>query len=262
MPMIQAGNTARREIGDSLGQGRLGSIAAGPAYRPGNDEGSERRHGQDHATIVLIERRILIRDCLLECFAEARSGEIVQAFASASDWVNARPIRTDAPLILLSIALSGQADIEREIAVLSQADPCPSIVLIGDGEDAERVLGALDKGARGYISTSMSFDVAVKAIQLVRAGGTFVPAECLRAPKPAASVPPIAPEPAVRGLFTTRQLAVIEALRQGKANKTIAFELNLRESTVKVHVRNIMKKLRAKNRTEVAFRVSVMAPLA
>jgi DNA-binding NarL/FixJ family response regulator len=53
--------------------------------------------------------------------------------------------------------------------------------------------------------------------------------------------------------FTSRQAAVIEALRMGKPNKSIAYELNMCESTVKVHVRNIMKKLKAKNRTEVAF---------
>ena len=48
-------------------------------------------------------------------------------------------------------------------------------------------------------------------------------------------------------------MAVVNALRQGKANKTIAFELNMCESTVKVHVRNIMRKLKATNRTEVAY---------
>ena len=55
------------------------------------------------------------------------------------------------------------------------------------------------------------------------------------------------------GLFTARQAAVVEALRRGKANKIIAYELKMRESTVKVHVRNIMKKLHATNRTEVAY---------
>ena len=59
-------------------------------------------------------------------------------------------------------------------------------------------------------------------------------------------------------LFTSRQLAVIEALRKGKANKIIAYELNMRESTVKVHVRNIMKKLKARNRTEVAYLANSM----
>jgi DNA-binding NarL/FixJ family response regulator len=54
-------------------------------------------------------------------------------------------------------------------------------------------------------------------------------------------------------LFTPRQTAVVESLRRGKANKVIAFELNMCESTVKVHVRNVMRKLKARNRTEVAF---------
>jgi DNA-binding NarL/FixJ family response regulator len=58
------------------------------------------------------------------------------------------------------------------------------------------------------------------------------------------------------GLFTQRQAEVAQALRRGKANKIIAYELNLRESTVKVHIRNIMKKLKATNRTEVAFKIN------
>jgi DNA-binding NarL/FixJ family response regulator len=61
------------------------------------------------------------------------------------------------------------------------------------------------------------------------------------------------------GMFTTREAAVVEALRKGKANKIIAYELNLCESTVKVHIRNIMKKLKATNRTEVAYKLREMA---
>lgn len=57
-------------------------------------------------------------------------------------------------------------------------------------------------------------------------------------------------------MFTQREVDVINALTQGKPNKIIAYELNLRESTVKVHIRNIMKKVDAKNRTEVIFKIS------
>lgn len=56
-------------------------------------------------------------------------------------------------------------------------------------------------------------------------------------------------------MLTATQMAVGEAIRQGKANKQIAYELDIGESTVKVHIRNIMKKLNAKNRTEVAVKV-------
>lgn len=58
------------------------------------------------------------------------------------------------------------------------------------------------------------------------------------------------------GMFTVRQAEVVEALRKGKANKIIAYELKLRESTVKVHIRQIMKKLKATNRTEVACKLN------
>jgi DNA-binding NarL/FixJ family response regulator len=49
------------------------------------------------------------------------------------------------------------------------------------------------------------------------------------------------------------RLSVVRAIQQGKSNKVIAYEMNMCLSTVKVHVRNIMRKLDAKNRTTVAM---------
>src|SRR5690606_26939929 len=53
--------------------------------------------------------------------------------------------------------------------------------------------------------------------------------------------------------LTLRQHEVLEGLRYGKSNKHIARELNMQEATVKVHVRQIMRKLGASNRTQVAL---------
>jgi DNA-binding NarL/FixJ family response regulator len=53
------------------------------------------------------------------------------------------------------------------------------------------------------------------------------------------------------------EVAVIRALQQGKPNKVIAYELNMCESTVKVHVRNLMKKMKAKNRTDLAMKAQI-----
>jgi DNA-binding NarL/FixJ family response regulator len=90
-------------------------------------------------------------------------------------------------------------------------------------------------------------------MRLVGAGGTFAPTSALlHAGTPSESAPPHY-DVSKKVLFTARQLAVLVALRRGKANKQIAYELNMREGTVKVHVRHIMKKLRARNRTEVAI---------
>jgi len=53
--------------------------------------------------------------------------------------------------------------------------------------------------------------------------------------------------------FSPRQLQVLEQLSEGKQNKIIAYELGMAESTVKVHIRHIMKKLNARNRTQVVL---------
>lgn len=61
-------------------------------------------------------------------------------------------------------------------------------------------------------------------------------------------------EPAGRLEVTTRELEVIASLAKGKSNKMIGRELNMREGTVKVHIRSLLKKLNATNRTQLALR--------
>ena len=53
--------------------------------------------------------------------------------------------------------------------------------------------------------------------------------------------------------LTAREFDVLRSLREGNQNKVIAFELGISENTVKVHLRNLMKKLRASNRVQVAL---------
>jgi DNA-binding NarL/FixJ family response regulator len=141
----------------------------------------------------------------------------------------------------------------REIGRLVQGEKARPLIVLSDGDDLEQIVSVLDTGARGYIPTDLALEVAVEAVRLVCAGGVFIPASSLvGARQPGGETPRPAPR-GVSGIFTARQAAVVDAVRRGKANKVIAFELKMRESTVKVHVRNIMKKLNAKNRTEVAF---------
>jgi DNA-binding NarL/FixJ family response regulator len=95
----------------------------------------------------------------------------------------------------------------------------------------------------------------VAALRLISAGGTFVPPDALRA---TTAKPDDQPEGERQrrsdGLdLTPRELSVIDLLREGKPNKLIGRELEMQESTVKVHVRNILKKLNARNRTHAAL---------
>ena len=136
---------------------------------------------------------------------------------------------------------------------LTRVLPQLPVVILSDGEDLHQIRAAIDSGARGYIPTSLKLAVAVEALRLVRAGGVFVPAtSVMTAPQYHVGGPRWG-EREQAPAFTPRQAAVVEAIAHGKPNKLIARELNMCESTVKVHVRRIMKKLGAKNRTEVAL---------
>jgi DNA-binding NarL/FixJ family response regulator len=130
------------------------------------------------------------------------------------------------------------------------------VIILSAADNPESVVEALEGGARGYIPTvSTPAELVVEIIRLVRAGGTFVPPSGLHLQK----VTRKQLAPVTNQQFTPRQIAVLCHLTQGKANKIIAHELALSESTVKVHIRNIMKKMNASNRTEVACRASAFA---
>lgn len=205
--------------------------------------------------IVIIEKRALLRDCLRRCFKQASVLEVI-ALSDVDEWLALAPT-TATSLVILSIAGTlKSADAQRDIARLVQGAHARPTIVVSDGDEFEQIIGILDSGARGYIPTDLSLDVAVEAVRLVCAGGVFVPASSLVAARRPSGEAGSGAASCANAIFTARQAAVVDALRRGKANKVIAYELKMRESTVKVHVRNIMKKLNAKNRTEVAFMAS------
>ncbi|MGO4741280.1 LuxR C-terminal-related transcriptional regulator [Bosea sp. 2KB_26] len=179
----------------------------------------------------------------------------VETFSSWAQWRRERPSPRRAGTVVLRY-LSGprcRKEIEREVADLA-GDGDVALVLLSDTEDVDEILEAIAGGAKGYIPTTLSLDVARGAIDLVRSGGVFIPSGSLLSPyagKPGDAIGP-------RQMFTPRQAAVLEAVRHGKANKVIAYELDLKESTVKAHIRNVMRKLGAHNRTELAVRSSYL----
>ena len=119
------------------------------------------------------------------------------------------------------------------------------------------MIKAIDGGAGGYIPASIGIDVVLEATRLTAAGGMFLPVASVLSMRDQIVARPV---DAVDGeqRFTGRQSAVANALWRGKSNKVIAFELSMSESTVKVHIRNIMKKLNATNRTEAAFKLATV----
>lgn len=235
----------------ALWKGDTTAAHAEPCTRPDSMSQSRNR-------IVIFDRRVLTRECLAQALKAANAEYEILAYSSVSDWMQAKPAPQTASLIVLcaSPRKNREHEVGRELALIGQIADAPPIVLLADEDEPDQIIEALDGGVRGYIPMSVSLSVAVEAIHLVRAGGTYVPVSSLLSCRRTMETSAQAPSDTNGGVFTSRQTAVLKALREGKANKLIAYELSMRESTVKVHVRNIMKKLKARNRTEVAFKTS------
>lgn len=206
------------------------------------------------APILFVEPRKLVRQCFEERIRHSPLAGRIVAIPDVAEWLrmDGQPLPA-AVFMYLPVTANVRSEIENTTAVFSESGSVPPIIIVADNEDPTHVLDALDAGAKGYVPSSVTFEVAIEALNLVLAGGTYVPASALIASrnmaKDATDAPGYSPHP----LFTERQHAVIEKLREGKPNKIIAYELDMRESTVKVHIRNLMRKLKATNRTQVAY---------
>jgi DNA-binding NarL/FixJ family response regulator len=207
-------------------------------------------------TIGLIDCYQFSQECLIKAFESLHPRLSILPFLSVQACI-ARG-RSDVDLIIYySHASEGsEAAAMQNVAAIRQAFVDIPLIVLSDAEDAQQpktIRSTLKSGAHGFIPTrTTGIPIALAAIRFVKAGGTFAPLDLLltnRSERGSAL-----PEAARQSRLTTRQMAVLSHLQQGKANKIIAHELGMSESTVKVHVRNIMRKMGATNRTQAAYK--------
>jgi DNA-binding NarL/FixJ family response regulator len=207
-------------------------------------------------TIGLIDFYRLTQECLTTVFDDLRSEIVTVTFTTVNHCI--AEARRDLDLILYYIHGSdaSEATMMQAVTAVCQAFPATPVIVFSDADCTEQskiMRSTLKCGARGFVPTqTATLSITLAAIRLVQAGGTFVPVDLLLAPR-ADRVP------ARQNQLTSRQGAVLNHLQQGKANKIIAYELGMSESTVKVHVRNIMHKMGATNRTQAAYNAQRLA---
>lgn len=203
--------------------------------------------------VVLCSEDALLRDCLERALQEVNYD--VYSVASVDQWLQEADNVFSRPLFIFFVGAKSTADpvVHEQIEKILQLSPQPRLIIAGETDDTSGMIEAMNAGAKGYFSPDTSLNIALVALELVRAGGVYLPPSIVAYDDDAHSHLQSQQDAEAADLLTSRQKAVVAALRKGMSNKIIAYELNMCESTVKVHVRNIMKKLGAKNRTEVAF---------
>jgi DNA-binding NarL/FixJ family response regulator len=251
--------TSSRAIGGAPDPGKSNHNAKlGLMQSPNLADRPEHAHEKLRPSMALIDPKALTRRPIGELLAKAFPEYPLVGASTCEELLEIDEGQIGRPnLVVVYIRSAGLTNtwVQSALELLRVRLPEASAVVLSDRDDVEEVNRALTQGVRGYIPTSVECEVAVAALRLIGAGGTFVPANALHS---TTAKPDDQPEDGRQrrsdGLdLTPRELSVIDLLREGKPNKLIARQLDMQENTVKVHVRNILRKLNAANRTHAAF---------
>jgi len=205
--------------------------------------------------ILVVDDHLLIREALRGVLKELRSDAAVLESADSGQAMQLIAEHADIGLILLDLNLPDRDGLSL-LAELRERYPATSVVVLSAQQDRGSVVKALDLGALGFIPKSAEREVMLAALELVFAGGIYIPPEILSRQEPvlSKSVPQPPVPPRDLGL-TERQLEVLALMMRAKSNKAISRVLDLAEPTVKNHITAILRTLKVTNRTEAVISV-------
>jgi DNA-binding NarL/FixJ family response regulator len=204
--------------------------------------------------IVLADDHALFRDGV-SSLLQAWGHQVVGHAADGHEAI-ALVIRLEPDLVLMDVRMPGMSGVEatRAIAV---ARPETPIVMLTVSEDEEDLFDAIRAGARGYLLKDLQAAQLRTMIDAVARGeAAITPATAARIIRHLSTLNAEAAEAAepAADRLTAREVEVLRLVTTGRRNKEIAAELGITENTVKYHLRNILEKLHAESRTEVATR--------
>ena len=204
------------------------------------------------ATIALVDEVVLSRDCLVQSLLPRFGQDIaIKPFASIEGLLSSEPTRFD---LMLLYVHDNPGEYFQTIVEAIVDIPMPVLVITDNKLTDLRMFfrDALRAGICGLVSAADTGSKLLSAAtRFALSGGTFFPSELIVRDS-ASAIRSSVPKKARSGL-TARQAEVFVKLQEGKPNKIIAYELGMSESTVKVHIRAIMKSIGATNRTQAVF---------
>lgn len=241
-------------------------------------------------SILLIDDHNLFRSGVRQLLERETDMRIVAEAADGFEGVKrARSLRPD--VILLDLNMPGMSGLET-LQLLTQDVPDSRVIILTVSEETDELTLALRAGACGYLTKDIEAETLVvairkayqghpviadsmtaKLVEQLRQQGPVGGAAETRSDRPEAPHAPVVPvnrthdTVAVSGVgdavsaavhvpsearLTTREREIMQYLARGQSNKEIARQLDVAESTVKIHVQNIMKKLNLSSRVQIA----------
>jgi two-component system nitrate/nitrite response regulator NarL len=204
---------------------------------------------EEAATILLIDDHPLLRNGVKQLIEMEES---LQVIAEASDGAQGVVLaeQHDPDLILLDLNMPGMNGLDT-LVQLRTIELSGRIVVFSVSDHEDDVVNALKHGADGYLLKDMEPEALLKALHQAAAGQmvlseklTNVLVASLRESRPT--------EARDVEQLTRRERDILKLITLGMTNKAIARKLSITESTVKVHVKHLLKKMKLKSRVEAA----------
>ena len=222
-------------------------------------------------TLLVVDDHTLLRRGLIALLGQ---DDGLQVVGEAGDAAEAQRLaqRLQPQVILLDNHLPGVKGVDA-IPGLKEVAPASRVLMLTVSEDAQDLATALRNGAQGYLLKTIDGDLLAEAIRRAARGEPVVSPELMGklvaafqsqgAPEVAPAAPPTlpaapaVPEPAGGPVpLSPREEDVLREITRGASNKEIARALDIAETTVKIHVQHILRKLGLSSRVQAAVYAS------
>jgi two-component system nitrate/nitrite response regulator NarL len=155
-------------------------------------------------------------------------------------------------LVLLDLTLGNEEESEA-LRRLRRLLPEARLVILTSELCTRRLASALEAGADGYLMKDLSSDALAQSLRLVMMGEKVFPTHLAALLISGRVNSPTADMPVSRKGLSQREVQILRCLLSGDSNKMIANHLNITEATVKVHLKSLLRKINASNRTQAAI---------
>ncbi len=203
-----------------------------------------------NATVLVIDDHPLFRKGVLELLSSTVHLQPVGEADNGDEGI-AKALALDPDLILLDLNMKGGKDGITTLQHMRAQGIESRIIILTVSDDSHDLISAIRAGADGYLLKDTEPEDMLRHLEealfgktVISEGLTTLLASALR--RETLIRPPNPAE------LTERELTILRHLAQGLSNKLIARELDIMESTVKVHIRNLLKKLKFHSRLEAA----------